>query len=207
MTLIELLVVIALITILLALLLPVLAQMRDSGRRATCLSNLRQIAHAHSLYLQDWDERFPDWFLPGPPRPAPFGARRFWPELLYPYLHNNAIFRDPGAQWEPQEEERLADYILLTAGPGGRGTLEYPYWRWPGPPLSLAQVVRPSETIHLADGWTTTGWTLGPVLRHGEGLNAGFLDGHVGWLPLRALRHVETDGNGAYWFQYAAADR
>ncbi len=43
-TLIELLVVIAIIAILAALLLPALRQARERGRRAACLSNIRQIA-------------------------------------------------------------------------------------------------------------------------------------------------------------------
>src|SRR5438045_9161711 len=58
-TLIELLVVIAIIAILAAILFPVFAQARDKARAASCLSNLRQLAHATLMYVQPYDELFP----------------------------------------------------------------------------------------------------------------------------------------------------
>jgi prepilin-type N-terminal cleavage/methylation domain-containing protein len=58
-TLIELLVVIAIIAILAAILFPVFARAREAARKATCISNLKQIALAAIMYAQDYDEVLP----------------------------------------------------------------------------------------------------------------------------------------------------
>src|SRR3712207_5641936 len=60
-TLIELLGVVAIIAILAAILVPVFAQAREKARQIACTSNLKQIALATMMYVQDYDETFPIW--------------------------------------------------------------------------------------------------------------------------------------------------
>src|SRR5207244_2232174 len=61
-TLIELLTVVGVMAILAAILLPVFASVREAGRRATCLSHLRQLIVAHQMYVEDHDEILPAWY-------------------------------------------------------------------------------------------------------------------------------------------------
>jgi prepilin-type N-terminal cleavage/methylation domain-containing protein/prepilin-type processing-associated H-X9-DG protein len=58
-TLIELLVVIAIILILASILFPVFVRARENARRASCMSNLKQIGLGVMMYVQDYDERYP----------------------------------------------------------------------------------------------------------------------------------------------------
>ncbi len=54
-TLIELLVVIAIIAVLAAILFPVFARARENARRASCMSNMKQIGLAARQYIDDFD--------------------------------------------------------------------------------------------------------------------------------------------------------
>ncbi len=79
-TLIELLVVVAIIAILAALLLPALASARDKGRKAACISNLRQVGIAMQNYAADYDGRIPF----GPKAPPFLNAGDFYPSTGAP---------------------------------------------------------------------------------------------------------------------------
>src|SRR5262245_41028465 len=86
-TLIELLVVIAVIAILASLLLPALAKAKTKAHTARCLSNLRQLGLATTMYPSENQEKFP------------FVNER-WPRmafidtwaLLQPYISTNGSF-------------------------------------------------------------------------------------------------------------------
>src|SRR5689334_6020865 len=97
-TLVELLVVMAVLSVLAALLLPVLARARDDGRKASCLSNERQLAGALFLYTQDYDEYFPQTHPTGTPWTDPPDEVTLlapWRELMEPYVTTARLFACP----------------------------------------------------------------------------------------------------------------
>jgi len=85
-TYIELLVSIGIITILVALILPVIGKSRASAQSVTCLSQLRQIAGGFTQYAADYDHYLPD----------PFVVERSWEQLLRPYVSSDDAFHCRG---------------------------------------------------------------------------------------------------------------
>jgi len=95
-TLIELLVVIAIIAILAAILFPVFARARENARRSSCQSNLKQIGLGITQYTQDYDEKMPmRVYTDGP---LSYDASGQWPNTLQPYLKSTQIFLCPSAR-------------------------------------------------------------------------------------------------------------
>jgi prepilin-type processing-associated H-X9-DG protein/prepilin-type N-terminal cleavage/methylation domain-containing protein len=58
-TLVEMLIVLGIIALIAAILFPVLGRAREAGRRASCLSNLRQLGTAFQQYATDAGRRYP----------------------------------------------------------------------------------------------------------------------------------------------------
>ena len=101
-TLIELLVVIAIIAILAAILFPVFAQARESARRTTCASNMKQVALGLTMYAQDYDETFPVHVATtgmsgldvGNYATAPYTV---WINATQPYIKHSGVWWCPSA--------------------------------------------------------------------------------------------------------------
>jgi prepilin-type N-terminal cleavage/methylation domain-containing protein len=100
-TLIELLVVIAIIAILAAILFPVFAQAREQARSTACLSNLKQLGTAITMYRSDWDSRGP--FAGWPPsvtgvantQNASSYYEGDWQFTIQPYLKSGMVLHCP----------------------------------------------------------------------------------------------------------------
>src|SRR5205809_4904335 len=109
-TLVELLVVIAIITVLLAILLPVLGRAREQARRVQCASNLRQITQAWLMYADNNQGLLPaaaakisayphDWLIWF----KPLTQTKLDQSALAPYLGrplNAMLFRCPSDDWQ-----------------------------------------------------------------------------------------------------------
>ena len=191
-TLIELLVVIAIIAILAAILFPVFAQARESARRASCISNLKQLSLATLMYCQDYDDTFPaacsyagqPWMEP------PYYCIAF-KDCLDPYVKNQQVWLCPsGAKIDP----------AVTTSFGGNSywfpscsSIYGPFWAVRNlAGVSLAAVTRPSDVVLLVDAcpvWhSRNGYTAaqfwdaqqsGQVLGGIWVSNFAFVDGHA----------------------------
>jgi general secretion pathway protein G len=105
-TLIELLVVITIIAILAAILFPVFARAKAAAKQTVCISNLKQIGTAMTLYMGDNDDIFPyavdasDKFDPAIWASQPTFAAQIpymleLPDALLPYTKSKEIFHCP----------------------------------------------------------------------------------------------------------------
>jgi len=220
-TLIELLVVIAIIAILAAILFPVFARAREKARQASCQSNLKQIALAELMYIQDYDERThaPVGYGPG----YKFTGGGNCGGCFQRYESNAGnVMALPGRAYNP-----LTPYhknTQLWYCPSHDGWRAYG-WNRGCDSRKLAQFVHPAQTVMFADAgrylaskgdiaWITHNYAdantdsdccstmsdpntnrhlIGQI--HNEGANIAFWDGHVKWMKCSAIP-LGRRGNG-----------
>jgi prepilin-type N-terminal cleavage/methylation domain-containing protein/prepilin-type processing-associated H-X9-DG protein len=164
-TLIELLVVIAIIAILAALLFPVFARARAAAYKASCTSNLRQLAMGFTQYFQDYDETFP-----------PNGVRhitgldaldKLWIRQIQPYVKNNGVLHCP-ADNVTNAQRTFSDALPGEQNRPGLPALSYgANWdmmsaaTFGEPEARIAAVAYPALTLLVSD--CTEPWAFGPV--------------------------------------------
>lgn len=168
-TLIELLVVIAIIAILSAILFPAFARARENARRASCMSNIKQIGLGIMQYTQDYDERYPPSLvgdhggpyatqsIPGTPGMKFYidGAGTHyvsWMDMIFPYVKSVQIFvcpSQPDSAGLTGRFEKAPSYGYSGAISGydsghyGAGSV--------GRGISMAAVTRPAEVGMVLD--------------------------------------------------------
>ena len=197
-TLIELLVVIAIIGILAAILFPVFSKARENARRASCLSNLKQLTLGFMQYTQDNDETLPASIDGSDNANQPggwifysvFGGfnGRFDPTKgsVYPYIKNTAVYICPSDNYGRRSGDSYAINACMvssTLGPGGfREGRNLAAFDNTATWMLLGE--ESSGGGSTDDGYLSTGntWTA----RHFDGTCLAFLDGHVKWAKVNS---------------------
>jgi prepilin-type N-terminal cleavage/methylation domain-containing protein/prepilin-type processing-associated H-X9-DG protein len=203
-TLIELLVVIAIIAILASILFPVFARARESARKSSCQSNLKQMGLAWMQYAQDYDDKV----MPGGALGATVAEPKLWvgvfdgsnniiPRTSYlePYMKADQVYacpsfvNDSAAVWKSS----FLGYGYNRHLFGVIGNAFTPYSE-----RTISSFERPAETLAFSDSglmnagggveWTQWSYPTQPPGgarwasfhgRHNGTGNVLFIDGHV----------------------------
>jgi prepilin-type N-terminal cleavage/methylation domain-containing protein/prepilin-type processing-associated H-X9-DG protein len=205
-TLIELLVVIAIISILAAILFPVFARARENARRASCQSNLKQLALGMMQYTQDYDEKFPGYA--GDTNTCKIVSTNCagWAFTVQPYVKSVQVLQCPSVNVVLSTDSGNGNYSTYA----DNLALGYNQTTGVSTGTNLAVLTQPSVTVMLCDyvPWFSASWASGTGYgnsttgtsgalaklykigdnsstagndRHLNGANFAYTDGHVKW--------------------------
>lgn len=149
-TLVELLVVIGIISILIAILLPALNKAREHARRIRCLSNMRQLTIAWTMYVQNNKGKLPgsntnisvrpwDWVDMGD------GIDAIKRGSLWPYVNNTEAY------WCPNDRVHYARTYSMNSWLDGEG---------PNPINRMASIKYPSSTFTFIEEMDPRGYLI-----------------------------------------------
>jgi prepilin-type N-terminal cleavage/methylation domain-containing protein len=110
-TLVELLVVIAIIALLMSILMPALARVRQQAKAVLCQSNLKQMGACYAMYVGDYSGRFPEGWCESACSQTSPQNKHYWMEALRPYYKEGDVRLCPRAtdfQMEGSGNEKAA---------------------------------------------------------------------------------------------------
>jgi len=190
-TLLELLVVIAIIAVLAGLAFPVFGRVRESGFRAACLSNLRQVHAGIGAYAGDHDGETPIGYR---------GGRKQWNTMLhsapddYPMLGQlwiQGYLKDPRVFYCPSEKAAAQSFNTSTnPWPPAIGATTQggyacnPLVDWSSTNLRLPRLGELAGLPLLADG---CGLPDRVDSRHVTGVNVLYSNGSARWVPRKVF--------------------
>ena len=193
-TLIELLVVIAILGLVIALLFPAMGRAREGARRVQCISNLRQIGIAITMYIDEHDFKFPPFMVSG---------NQWWYGELEPYIDNREVFNCPSYKKHNYDNWTRFSYgynwLGLNEPSGSEGK-------------DINDTTSPSRCIVITDGgppdqsissYCFLDRTVAhPGNRHSKGANILFVDSHVEWYLTSSIPIAWGDPEATLWWNY-----